>query len=365
MKRFLKIDRLNGPLFPAIAVTVFLLLPQFLSAQSLSPARLITASGVASPITLNILIGKYLGYYEAEGLRFELGTMGATGTGPIIQGLSQGRFEFGTVDATTLLSLHVQGEDVPLKAFYVYTQEHPEVMAVPDGSPVKSYLDLKGKKVGVRSIDRARYARAILFTAGVDPESVTYVPVGIGSGPAIALRRDEVQALSLFDIDMARVESLGMKLRYLPLPEEWKKIQGPLVITSEKMIKEHPQRVIGFGRAVAKGTLFTLLNPEAGVKIFYKMFPEALPKGKTREESIKDTLFILNARLPKLGIQDRKVRKWGYVEPESWRLSAELLGYRGKVRKPFAEFFTNQFIDAINQFDQQSITNQAKSFKVD
>lgn len=365
MKRLLKIHQMNGLFLLAMAVLVFLLLPQSLLAQGLNPARLITASGVASPITLNILIGKYLGYYEAEGLGFELGTMGATGTGPIIQGLAQGRFEFGTVDATTLLSLDVQGEDVPLKAFYVYTQEHPEVMAVPAGSPVKSYLDLKGKRIGVRSIDRARYTRAILSAAGVDPGSVTYVPVGIGSGPAIALRRDEVQGLSLFDIDMARVESLGVKLRVLPLPEEWKKIQGPLVITPERMIKEHPQRVIGFGRALAKGTLFALTNPEAGVRIFYKMFPEALPKGKTREESIRNTLFILNARLPKLRIDNREVKKWGYVELESWRLSAELLGYKGKVRKPLTEFFTNQFIDRINRFDQESIINQAKLFKID
>lgn len=365
MIKFLRIHQTKAPFFLVALGILVSVLPQPAFAQSLNPARLITASGVASPITLNILIGKYLGYYEEEGLQFELGTMGATGTGPIIQGLTQGRFEFGAADATTLLSLHVQGEDVPLRAFYVYTQEHPEVMAVPDGSPVKSYHDLKGKKIGVRSIDRARYPRAILSVAGLDPESATYMPVGIGSGPAIALKRGEVQAVSLFDVDMARVESLGVKLRYLPPPEEWKKIQGPLVITSERLIREYPLRVVGFGRAVAKGTLFTLTNPEAGVKIFYKMFPEALPKGKTREESIKDTLFILNARLPKLRIENRKVKKWGYLEPESWRLSAELLGYKGKIRKPFSEFFTNQFIDAINQFDQESIVNRARSFKVD
>jgi len=365
MKRFIQTHGKKGIGLLVAAGVLGLLLGQPLFAQSLNPARLITASGVASPITLNILIGKYLGYYEKEGLQFDLGTMGATGTGPIIQGLTQGRFEFGTVDATTLLSLDVQGEDVPLKAFYVYTQDHPEVMAVPDGSPVKSYSDLKGKKIGVRSIDRDRYAKAILSTAGVDPESANYLPVGIGSGPAIALRRGEVQALSLFDVDMARVESLGIKLRYLAMPEEWKKIQGPLVITSEKMIKEHPDRVIGFGRAVAKGTLFTITNPEAAVKIFYKMFPEALPKGQTREEAIKNTLFILNARLPRLKIDNRKVIKWGYIEPESWRLSADLLGYKGKVRKPYTAFYTTQFIDAINQFDPEAVIKQAKSYKID
>ena len=131
------------------------------------------------------------------------------------------------------------------------------------------------------------------------------------------------------------------------------------------MIKEHPDRIIGFGRGVAKSTLFTLTNPEAAVKIFFKMYPEALPKGQTREEAIKDTLFILNARLPRLAIENRKVKKWGYIEPESWRLSAELLGYKGKISKPYTAFYTSQFIDAINQFDQAAIFSQAKSYKID
>lgn len=365
MNRFIQTCGRKGACLLAFIGTLVLLAPQPGLAQNLNPARLITASGVASPITLNILIGKYLGYYEKEGLRFELGTMGVTGTGPIIQGITQGRFEFGTVDATTLLSLDVQGNDVPLKAFYVYTREHPEVMAVPAGSPIKALNQLKGKKIGVRSIARSRYARAILATAGVDSKSVTYLPVGIGAGPAIALRRGEVQALSLFDVDMARVESLGVKLHYLPLPEDWHKIQGPLLITSDKMIQEHPDRVIGFARAVAKGTLFALTNPEAAVKIFYKMYPEALPKGRTREQSIKNTLFILKARLAKLTINNRKVKKWGYIDPESWRLSEELLGYKGKVHKPLSSFYTNRFMDAINQFNQQEIITQAKSYKID
>jgi len=351
--------------FLAVVGVLGLLLTSPAFAQSLNPARLMTASGVASPITLNILIGKYLGYYEKEGLQFELPSMGATGQGPIVQTVSQGRFEFGTLDATSLLSLDVQGEDLPLKAFYVYTQEHPEVMAAPEGSPVKSIKDLKGKKIGVRDITRARYPQGVLLSAGMDPQSAEYLPVGIGSGPVIALRRGDVQVLSLFDVDMARVESLGVKLQYIPLTDDWKTIQGPLLVTSEKLIKEHPDRIIGFGRAVAKATLFTLVNPEAAVKIFFKMYPEALPKGQTREEAIKDTLYILKARLPRLTIENRKVKKWGYIEPESWRLSAELLGYKGKVRKPYTAFYTNQFIDAINQFDQGAIVNQAKSYKID
>ena len=92
MKRFIQTHGKKGIGLLAAAGVLGLLLGQPLFAQSLYPARLITASGVASPITLNILIGKYLGYYEKEGLQFDLGTMGATGTGPIIQGLTQGRF---------------------------------------------------------------------------------------------------------------------------------------------------------------------------------------------------------------------------------------------------------------------------------
>jgi hypothetical protein len=40
-------------------------------------------------------------------------------------------------------------------------------------------------------------------------------------------------------------------------------------------------------------------------------------------------------------------------------------GLKGKIRKPLTTFYTNQFIDEINKFDQAAIINQAKSYKID
>jgi NitT/TauT family transport system substrate-binding protein len=119
----------------------------------------------------------------------------------------------------------------------------------------------------------------------------------------------------MFDVEIARVESMGIKLCCLPLSEKWTTIQGALMVTNEKMIKEHPDRVIGFGRAAAKSTLFTPTKVEAAVKIFYKMCPQTMPKRVMAEEAKKDTVFVLNARLPKLTIENRRMKKWGYLNP--------------------------------------------------
>ncbi len=333
-------------------------------AQGLKPARVATASGVASPITANILIGKYLGYYKEEGLDFQLATMGARGTVAIMNAFDKGSADFGTFGASSLVRMEKQGVNLDLKAVYCYTREFPERLVVLKSSPIHTIDELKGKKVGVRSMARVSFAKALLQSSGASPAAYQYVPVGIGSGPFLALKKGDVSALSLFDVDLRRVASLGADLRYLPVSHEWESLQGPIIVTTDKMIENDPQRIIGFGRALAKGTVFALTNPEATVRIFYKMYPQAVPKGRSLEAAVKNTTDIFKARLPRLTMKDRKTQKWGYMEEDAWRSEVKLMVPGYKPKKPITEYFTNRFIDQINDFDQQAVVEQAKNFKM-
>lgn len=338
---------------------------QPVQAQSLKPVRLATASGIASPITANILIGKFLGYYKQEGLDFDLATLGARGSVAVVNALASGTAQFGAGGPDTIFRAEKQGVEAYLVGVYCYTPGEPQKVAVLADSPIKSIADLKGKKVGIRGAGFKSYTEGILRAADMPVNSVEYLPVGIGSAPFIALKKGEVDALSLFDVNMKRVETLGANLRYLDLPAQWGKLQGPILYGRKEVFDKNPQMVIGFGRAVAKGTLFTITNPEAAVRIFYDMYPQAVPKGRSFAEAVKNTTEVLEARVPQLRLRHSQNGQWGYMDPEAWSLEAKLFGHGHNLKRPVDAYFMNKYIGEVNKFDQQAIVNQAKSFNLE
>jgi NitT/TauT family transport system substrate-binding protein len=333
------------------------------AAADLTKVRLATASGLASPITANILIPEFLGYYRQEGLDLDLASRGVTGGGAIIQALASGDAQIGTLGGVSLFALDQQSQDVELVAFYCYTRKAPERIGVSAESAIQTVLDLRGKKIGVRDARRSPYSEGILTSGGLSPDLVHFVPVGIGSTPMVALQRHEVDALSMSDVDLKRVELLGMKLRYLPIGEEFRKLQGPLLVATRQELTRDPKLLVGFARAVAKGTLFMLNNPEGAARIFYAMFPQAVPKGQNFEDVIAATTEMLKTRSPLLAIHGTE--KWGEIEPQAWSTELKFSHLDGKLHKPLENFYTNQLIAEINQFDPAAIIADAKEFNLD
>ncbi len=329
----------------------------------LKPVRLATASGLASPITAYILVAQYLGYYKQEGLTLDLATPSAQGGGAVVQSLASGDAQSGTLGPGSVYLLDQQTQDVQLLGYYCYTQDIPEQLAVPVDSPIKTITDLKGKKIGVRDARRSIYSAGMLSTSGVSPDEVTYVPVGIGATPMITLQRHDVDALSMFDVDLRRVELLGEPLRRLATSDTYKKLQGPVLVATREEFNKDPALLIGFARGVAKGTIFMINNPEATAKIFYEMFPQAVPKGQEFKDVIADTTEMLKARVPAMKLKPGQ--KWGEMEPAAWEIELKFAGLEGKLHRPVTDFYSNALIDRINQFDQNAVAEQARNFDFD
>ena len=74
--------------------------------------------------------------------------------------------------------------------FYQYTYPYKWDIAVKPGSPIKSYADLKGKKIGVSDFGGTEYpvTKNVLKALGLDPEKdVNWVSVGNGTPAGVAL----------------------------------------------------------------------------------------------------------------------------------------------------------------------------------
>ena len=116
------------------------------------------------------------------------------------------------------------------------------------------------------------------------------------------------------------------------------------------------------GRAIAKGTNFALENPEAGAKLFLKMFPEAGVPSKSADENVRDVQLVVARRMPLWKSSDPAATKWGSISEQEWRDEVAFLDLTDKITD-VAQFFTNELIDEINAFDAEPIKQQARDYK--
>src|SRR5690606_16351019 len=104
-----------------------------------------------------------------------------------------------------LLSIEplIQGYERGLrgKAFYgQYTRQYL-FYAVPTDSPIKSFEDFRGKKIGVSSLQSTMlvFTRSLMASLGVPLTDDAFLPVGLGNGALAALQSNQVQILGLWD----------------------------------------------------------------------------------------------------------------------------------------------------------------------
>jgi NitT/TauT family transport system substrate-binding protein len=129
--------------------------------------------------------------------------------------------------------------------------------------------------------------------------------------------------------------------------------------------------MIGFGRAVAKGTLFSLSNPEAALKIWYKANPDLKPAGTEAEvaKKIKDGLHILKTVNRSLGIDNRRVKKFGWVDRVDYEVIQDYFYSTGYLKNKLEtkdldrHFADKEFLEEVNNFDHQKIIDQAVNYK--
>ena len=77
----------------------------------------------------------------------------------------------------------------------------------------------------------------------------------------------------------------------------------------EETLKTRRKDLIGRARAYAKGTLFTLNNPEATVRIVYETFAETKPTGKVEPTAVREDVKVLEARMPHFLLAPPGVRR--------------------------------------------------------
>jgi NitT/TauT family transport system substrate-binding protein len=320
----------------------------------------------ASPILAglcNVTAGKYLGYFAEEGIDAEF--MHTTGVSELVGGLNGGHIQIGMVVPDPILSAAAEGKDYRLQFVYVLNRGITNQIAVKPDSPIKSVKDLRGKKIGVFSLGHSSYfyARQVLRFEGMDPDrDAEYIAVGGGGGPmGRALDTGRVDAISSFDFSLVQIESLGFGLKILPQPEVIEKMAAGIMLgVSREYFNGNKRLIGGFLRALSKGNVWYLTNPEACVRMHWKVVPEARPKGTAEDVAVREAVRQVTVRAPLFRKERGTIPKYGAFSPPDWEAYVKYVGLEGKVA--VSKLYTNELIDAANDFDEKKIAEEAKRF---
>jgi NitT/TauT family transport system substrate-binding protein len=113
----------------------------------------------------------------------------------------------------------------------------------------------------------------------------------------------------------------------------------------------------GFLRAVTKGIVFSIENPQAALKITGQEDPQLT---KDMDKAMVELLLANRGFQSKLQAQNG----FGFHSAKSWELQARALKELKEISNvlPGDQYFTNSFITAANGFDAEAIRKEARNY---
>ncbi len=318
-----------------------------------------TVSSAAAPFA----VATKMGWYKEAGLKVELAPL--PGSTDCVKLVATGELPYALPSIEPLAILRPQG--VKVKNYYTAYQGNIYGIAVPQGSPIKTLADLKGKRIGVTAMASAgvNVARALVASQGLNPDTdARIIAVGEGGQAAALIRQGQVDALSLYDTAYALVENAGAKFTWLD-NSSISKFPSNGLVASEDRLAKNPAEAIALAKGYAMGTVFTIANPEAAVHALWEVFPQTRGTGRSDAEAMTEDLKTVNARIVNWKLEAGGVTKWGENTLANYDAYIDFL-LKWKVvpqKVPAAELVTNDLIDAINAFDTAKVVAQAKAAK--
>ena len=307
-----------------------------------------------------ISVADELGYLKNEGIDLDLQV--ANGSSAVVQQLAAGNAEIGVILApNTLLGF---AEGVKYKAFYDFLTKNSFDVKVIEGSPISKPADLKGKRIGTIDLTRGDLPllRAELQRAGLNPQRDVQI-VALGFNMALhaqALKDSKVDALNISWNNSVGVESAGVKLKCVTCGEEFQ-LASETTVAPDRILAQDRRYLIGFGRAMAKATLFAETNPDAAIAIMKKVAPQ-----EHTDPAFTKTFFAAALEIMK----PRQAGKYGLHDIGGWERLQDFMtapvegqptGLQTKV--DVRQLVTNELVDEFNKFDAEAVRKQAMEYK--
>jgi len=238
------------------------------------------------------------GYYADECLEVK-STFQLDGSAGLVASLVSGNAEFGIAGPSTVMNAVAQDKDAGIKVIYFTGYTNVRAVTAADSS-LQTYADLAGKSVGATSEGASTQTLCELAARqdGADTSDIKWsYTTQIGSA-AQALDSGKFDAWCGLDTDVPNFEGVNVKTRPLTMPEGLAEsvLPGGGLITTDKFLKEHPDVVKSFLRAVMNATQFAITNPEATAYLMLKEDPNTAPLGDSPKAQVEAAKNVWLAR---------------------------------------------------------------------
>lgn len=260
-------------------------------------------------------------------------------------------------------ALVARSKGAPIKAVYLNMRQNFQFPVVLADSPIESIEDFEGKTMGVVSYgaQMVHVFKGMMAEAGLDPENdVTIVETGVGAQAVSALEGGQVDIWGTWDSQIATAENMGLELRRFTSPYAESLSFGGSYFVRDDFIEEHPEVIVGVLTCIAQSSVMVLENPEGAVHAHWTVYPDTKPSGLDDETAMRHAKHVANTRAEFLKVEDGM--RWGEFPPETVSTMIDFLKENGVIEGELdpEDVYTNEFIDAVNDFDEASVRAAAR-----
>ena len=309
-------------------------------------------ASVASFTWSPLLIAQQMGYFDEEGIDVVFEQSYSSSATRMV---AANQVEFSTPGP----HLTAAGIENDMEIISVFQWFPVDIFgfAIMEDSDMQTVADLEGKKIGTHTPTTANQVIPIIEAAGVNADSVEMIPVA--DARLQQLSEGTVDAVWTWDGEWQQWKAEGMNVRYLSGNEVYKSSSNS-VIANTTFVEEYPELIEGFNRALAKGSYFCYKNPRAAGDIIITNWTSLLVDLDTAEEIVKTaTNFMIGGKDVMEG------NTIGRHDETAWNLLMEDYVKMGIVSEaiPLEKCFTNQFIEAANDWDRAQVDQDAANYE--
>ena len=341
----------------ACALLLAVAAPQAHAAEPKKVTIAIASSVLDASQASNTSVPIYTGCWKKAGYDVTIQT---TNGSTAIQSLVTGQIDFaymGTSNAVVAIS-----RGAPIKGVYLNIRKNFQFPVVMESSPIKKVADFKGKTMGVASYGTptVQVVKAMMAEAGLDPnKDVTIIETGFGGQAVTALTNGTVDIWGTWDSQAATAENMGVKLRRFSSPAADKLRLGAAYFVRNEYIESEPKVVGDILRCVAEGAVITQTNPAGVLRAHWEVYPATKRADVSEEKNFQNSLHILETRLNYLALEPGE--RWGESPVGAVDDMVAFMRSTGALTTDVdaSKVFTNQFVEAINDFDTAAVKASA------
>jgi len=303
-----------------------------------TPPKITIATGFnPSMNSAAIYLAAEKGYYADAGLDVTI----KDGSNPaLLAQIGSGAIQFGVSTGDAVIPARAAG--VPVQTvIQIFTKYPVGLITLSNGGPsISSPVDLKGLNIGVSQLSGSTYfgLLALLQAGNLTKDDVKITTIGFTELEALSQKHVDA-AMTYLSNEPVNAKDAGIQTNAL-LVSAYVQLVSSGLVTSDEMVKDHPDIVQKVVDATVKAMNDELKTPDDAYQATIKRMPELTTEQdkQTQRDILTETLKYQQP------IADHPT---GWGDPAAWQTTATFLKRVGVITKDVDPLscYTNQFVE--------------------